>query len=334
MLEEDQQPLLTVVTPAFNEADNLPDLWTRLCASLDSVGTEWEWIVIDDHSNDATFETIAALAASDLRIRSYRFSRNFGSHLALACGLENARGSCAVVIAGDLQDPPELLPKLLEKWRKGAQVVWAVRHGRKGESARKIATANLFYFIMRHLAGLKNLAPTGADFFLVDRVVIDALNRFPERNVSLMPLIAWMGFRQDSIGYTKEARFRGKSGWSLEKALKLAVDSIASFTYLPIRAMTYLGICVAICGFLYAILVIINGLRYHLVQGWASLMVVVLVLGGAQMLMLGVLGEYLWRAFDESRRRPRYIIEQQCGHPVPGSIRTKPEPHVADAGGQ
>jgi glycosyltransferase involved in cell wall biosynthesis len=334
MVRETQTPLLSVVTPAFNEAANLPELWARLCASMESAGVEWEWIVVDDHSTDTTFETILALSTANRRVRGYRFSRNFGSHLALTCGLENAHGRCAVVMAADLQDPPELLPGLIDKWRNGAKVVWAVRSERKGEKASKVGTANLFYFIMRHLAGLKDMAPTGADFFLIDRVVIDALNEFPERNVSLMALITWMGFQQGHVNYAKQARFHGKSGWSLEKKLKLAVDSVTSFTYLPIRAMTYLGICVAICGFLYAVLVIINTLRHHLVQGWASLMVVVLVLGGAQMLMLGVLGEYLWRAFDESRRRPRYIIERLCGSRVlTGAEQTRHESGLRAADG-
>ena len=334
MVRDTQTPLLTVVTPAFNEAANLPELWARLCASMESAGVEWEWIVVDDHSTDTTFETISELAKTDERVRGYRFSRNFGSHLALTCGLENAHGRCAVVMAADLQDPPEILPELLERWHSGAQVVWAVRRERKGETASKVGTANLFYFIMRHVAGLKGMAPTGADFFLIDRAVIDALNQFPERNVSLMALITWMGFRQDQVNYTKQARSHGRSGWSLEKKLKLAIDSITSFTYLPIRAMTYFGISVAFCGFLYAVLVIINTLRHHLVQGWASLMVVVLLLGGAQMLMLGVLGEYLWRAFDESRRRPRYIIERLCGSRVlTGAEPARPESGLRAADG-
>ena len=324
MLTDDQRPLLTIVTPAFNEAGNLGQLWNRLCAVLDADGIPWEWIVVDDHSTDATFEVIASLAAMHKEIRGYRLSRNFGSHLALSCGLEKASGRCAVVMAADLQDPPEVLPELLEKWRQGAQVVWAARSERKGESAGRVRTSNLFYFILRNVAGLKEIPPTGADFFLIDRAVIDALNQFPERNISLMALITWMGFRQDRIEYVKQARGEGKSGWSLEKKLKLAIDSIASFSYLPIRAMTYLGIGVAFLGFVYAIFVLMTALTRHLVQGWSSLMVVVLVLGGTQMLMLGILGEYLWRAFDESRRRPRYLIEGLCG----GQSVAQPQPEL------
>ena len=216
-------------------------------------------------------------------------------------------------MAADLQDPPELLPELIDRWRNGAQVVWAVRSERQGETATRVRTSNLFYFILRNLTGLTELPPTGADFFLLDRIVIDGLNQYRERNVSLMALITWMGFRQEHVTYAKQARLHGVSNWSLQNKLKLAVDSITSFTYLPIRAMTYLGILVAFCGFAYALFVIFNAMQHRLIQGWASLMVVVLVLGGAQMMMLGVLGEYLWRAFDEARQRPRYLIEGVCG---------------------
>ncbi|MGB9255753.1 MAG: glycosyltransferase family 2 protein [Candidatus Korobacteraceae bacterium] len=312
MCEPGRRPLLTVVTPAFNEAANLPVLWQRLSSSLSVTDINWEWVIVDDHSSDSTFETVEQFANSDGRVRGYRFSRNFGSHIALACGLERAAGDCAVVMSGDLQDPPELLPELIDRWRNGGQVIWAVRGERQGETATRVRTSNLFYFIMRTVAGLKELPPTGADFFLIDRLVIDALNQYRERNLSLMTLITWMGFRQEHVTYVKQARLHGASNWSLKKKLKLAVDSVTSFTYLPIRAMTYLGVLVAFCGFAYAIFVIFNALQHRLIQGWASIMVVVLVLGGAQMIMLGVLGEYLWRAFDEARQRPRYVIEKVC----------------------
>ena len=162
---------------------------------------------------------------------------------------------------------------------------------------------------MRHVVGLKEMPPTGADFFLLDRQVLDAFLEFKESNVSVLALISWMGFRQETITYDKQARLYGHSGWTLKKKLKLLVDSITSFTYLPIRIMSYVGFLVAFAGFVYAGIVITNALSGHPVEGWSSLMVVILVVGGIQMLMMGVLGEYLWRALDESRRRPRYLIE-------------------------
>lgn len=307
--QANSRPLLSVVTPAYNEADNLPLLLGRLSQVLGPLDLDWEWIVVDDHSTDGTFAIIEDMARQDSRIRGIRFARNLGSHKAITCGLHHSRGDCAVIMAADLQDPPETLPALLEKWQAGTQVVWAVRERREGEKRSTIFFSRMYYFLMRHVVGMKEMPPTGADFLLVDRRVIDVFQQFGESNTSVMALITWMGFHQDTITYNKRARLHGHSGWNLEKKLKLLVDSITSFTYLPIRLMSYLGFVVALLGFLYAIFVIINSLTGTPVRGWASLMVVVLVIGGIQMLMMGVLGEYLWRVLDESRRRPRFLIE-------------------------
>lgn len=308
-----RQPFLTIVTPAYNEAENLPVLYQRLRDVLDSIDTDWEWIAVDDHSSDETPAVLTHLAEQDRRLRGLRLSRNFGSHTAITCGLNHALGDCAIVMAADLQDPPEKIPHLLTQWQHGAQVVWAVRTRREGESAIHLGFARLYYALMRRTSALRNLPAAGADFFLIDRCVIDAFNQFHESHVSILALINWMGFRQAVISYHKQVRWRGCSGWNLEKKLKLVVDSITSFTYFPIRLMSYLGFIVALGGFLYAGMVIANALTGNPAPGWASLMVVVLIIGGVQMLMLGVLGEYLWRALDEGRRRPRYIIEATIG---------------------
>ncbi|MDH7487657.1 MAG: glycosyltransferase family 2 protein [Anaerolineae bacterium] len=301
--------LLTVVTPAYNEAENLPILYERLRAVMQGLGLDWEWIIVDDHSADDTFAVVAEIARRDPRVRGIRLARNSGSHTAVTCGLHQARGDGAVVMAADLQDPPETLPELVAQWRAGAQVVWAVRARREGEKLSTLAFARLFYLLMRHVVGFRDMAASGADFFLLDRRVVDAFRQFRERNISLIALITWMGFRQATVTYTKQARLHGRSGWSLGKKLKLAVDSVTSFTYLPIRIMSCLGFAVAVGGFLYAGYVIISALTSRPLPGWSSLMAAVLVLGGIQMLMLGVLGEYLWRALDEARGRPRYLIE-------------------------
>lgn len=305
--------LVSIVTPAFNEAENVTILYERLCGVLRGLDVDWEWVVIDDHSADATFRVLEQLAMSDSRVRAIRLARNFGSHTALACGLHHSRGDCAVVMAADLQDPPETLPALLQKWREQAQVVWAVRDHREGETVSTVGFARLYYFLMRRIVGIKDIPATGADFFLLDRKVVDAFTQFSESNVSIMALITWMGYRQDSILYDKQSRLHGRSGWTLEKKLKLIADSVTSFTYLPIRLMSYLGFIVALMGFLYATIVIANALGGNPPQGWTSLMVVVLVVSGIQMVMMGVLGEYLWRALDESRRRPRFLIEAVAG---------------------
>jgi len=280
---------------------------------LAGLNVAWEWIVVDDHSGDDTFGVIARIAQADDRVRGIRLARNSGSHTAITCGLQHAAGDCAVILAADLQDPPETLPALLDRWRAGAQVVWAVRARREGEAASTVGFARLYYLIMRRLVGIQEMPASGADFFLLDRRVLEAFGQFGESNVSIMALLTWMGFRQATITYDKQARLHGQSGWNLGKKLKLVVDSVTSFSYLPIRMMSIVGFIVAIIGFLYAGVVVVNALAGQPPQGWTSLMVVVLVVGGIQMLMMGVLGEYLWRALDEARRRPRYIVECETG---------------------
>lgn len=303
-------PLVSIITPAYNEALNVPLLYERLKGVLNSLGENWEWLVVDDHSRDTTFEVASALAEHDRRVRVFRFSRNYGSHTAILCGLDHARGDCVVVMAADLQDPPETIPQLVSRWRGGEHIVWAVRNRREGEKRAYLFFARLYYAIMRYVVGLRDMPTTGADFFLADRKVVDALRLFREANASLMALIHWMGFRQGFITYDKRARERGRSGWNLGKRVKLVVDSITAFSFLPIRFMSSLGMIVALMGFGYATLVFFNALSGKPPQGWASLMVVLLILGGLQMIMLGVLGEYVWRALDEARRRPRYVLER------------------------
>jgi dolichol-phosphate mannosyltransferase len=301
--------LISIVTPAFNEAQNLPVLYERLRATMDALEEAWEWVIVDDHSRDDTFAVITALSERDPRVHGLRFTRNFGAHTALMCALHHARGHCVANLAGDLQDPPEVIPLLVERWKAGAKVVWAARDSREGETATTIGFARLYYWVMRHVVGLKDMPPTGADLFLADGTVIDAFSRFNEGNASIQGLITWMGFEQVTIGYDKAPRLHGSSGWSLRKKLKLLVDSVTSFSYVPIRFMSYFGFLLGILGFFYAGFVILNRLHGHPIEGWSSLVVVVLFVGGVQMVMMGVLGEYLWRALDESRRRPRYIIE-------------------------
>jgi dolichol-phosphate mannosyltransferase len=330
---DDERPVLSVVTPAYNESENLPVLFERLKQVLAALHVEWEWIVIDDHSADETFAVLCRLSTADARVRAIRFARNFGSHIAITCGLRACRGEGAVIMAADLQDPPELIPDLLSRWRGGDQVVWAVRRSREGETARTTAFSRLYYQLMRSIAGMREMPANGADFMLLDRRVIDSFLQFRESNVSILALLTWMGFRQGSVLYDKRARLHGRSGWTLKKKLKLLVDSIASFSYAPIRAMSYIGFLVALLGLLYAGFVFLRALSGTPVPGWASLMIVLLVIGGVQMVMLGVLGEYMWRALDESRQRPRYLIEAtttetvRAGSAGTGSVREEPQEH-------
>ncbi len=309
------RPMVTMVTAAYNESESLPAMYTALKTELEKIGVDWEWLVVDDHSTDRTFDILSDLAARDRRVRSIRFSRNFGSHAAITCGFHHARGDCAIVMDADLQDPPEKISQLLDQWRGGApggaQVVWAEREEAERGGILDEWFARLYYSLMRRTEALRNIP--AACFFLVSRPVLDAFKEFHESHASLHGLITWMGFSQAVITYRRQARKAGQSRWSLGRKIKLVMDTVTSFTYFPIRAMSYVGFLTALGGFAYAGVVICNAIRGLPPQGWASTMVVILILGGIQMIMLGVLGEYLWRALDESRRRPRYIIESVLG---------------------
>ncbi len=306
--------LLSIVTPAFNEAENLPRLYERV-KGLDwnGLGLDFELLIVDDYSSDGTRAVIAGLIARDPRVKTLRFSRNFGSHAALTAGLEHAVGAAAVVLAADLQDPPETIPELVRHWRAGAATVWAVRGGREGESLRTRATARIFYSLIKQMTRLP-MPPNGVDFFLIDRQVIEALRAAPERNTSLVAQIQWLGFTQHSLEYTKQARAAGRSKWTFSKRVKLAMDWVIGFSYFPIRFMSVIGLIFAFAGFLYALFLIVRRFVFTVpVEGWTSLISVLLITSGVQLVMLGVLGEYLWRSFDASRQRPRFIVEHRSG---------------------
>ncbi len=303
-------PLISIITPAYNEAKNLPEFYRQLRKMARDNQLSWEWIIVDDHSDDDTFLVINKLKKNDSRVKGVRFSRNFGSHIAISCGLEYANGQCAVVMAADLQDPPEAIPSVLHKWQDGFHVVWAARSKREGAKRTTLFFSRMFFFMMRHIVGIKEMPATGADFFLLDQRVIRSFSLFDEKNLSVAALITWMGFKQTFISYDKQARLHGSSGWTLRKKINIVIDSVTSFSFLPIRLMSLLGMLVSLLGFIYAGLVSWNALTGNPPEGWSSLMVVVLIIGGFQMLMMGLLGEYLWRALDESRRRPRYLIEE------------------------
>jgi|MDTC01.1.fsa_nt_gb dolichol-phosphate mannosyltransferase len=302
--------LLSIITPAFNEEKNLSFLYERIKKVFNNLDDNYEWIVVDDHSSDSTYQVLENIARSDNRVRGVRLSRNYGSHKAIAAGLHLVTGDCAVVMAADLQDPPETIRRLIDKWELGAQIVWAVRSVREGETAITKGFSRIYYLLMKRVVGIENLPSTGADFFLIDRKVIEALKLFKESNVSIFSLLTWMGFKQDRISYVKEARLHGKSGWTFRKKRKLVLDSITSFSHFPIRIMTYIGFLIAFFGIIYSLFVINNALLGNPISGWTSLMVVILVIGGFQLVMLGILGEYVWRTLDESRKRPQYLIQE------------------------
>jgi polyisoprenyl-phosphate glycosyltransferase len=298
--------MISIITPAFNESPNLGPLHQRIVTAMETQRVDWEWVIVDDHSRDDTFAIVERLAAVDARVRGIRLGRNSGSHVAISCALHYVRGDAAVLLAADLQDPPELVPRMAERWRAGAQVVWAVRRERPGETYHRRFAA-LYYWIMRRLVGMDDMPVTGADVFLVDRVVIDALCRAKERNTSVFALVSWFGFRQDHVEYDKRPRALGRSGWTLAKKAKLVVDSITAFSDFPIRWIFYAGgmmfVAAAAAG--------VTGLALLPALGAAALLLVSVMLGltAVQLCALAVVGLYVWRAMDAARGRPAYVVE-------------------------
>jgi len=297
---------LSILTPAFNEAANLPTLYDRLVETMRGIDGDWEWVVVDDHSRDETFAVIEALALRDARVRGFRLSRNSGSHVAITCGLHQVDGDAAVMMAADLQDPPDMLSAMVARWQQGAQVVWATRRSQSGDRSHQRFAA-LYYWIMRHIVGMKEMPARGADFFLIDRAVIEAFRRFSERNVSVLALITWLGFRQEYIEYDKQPRRAGQSGWTLSRKITLVVDSVTSFSDFPIRLCTYAGVALVAASL--ALLVASIALLPQLGGGVLFLLFLIVGLAGLQLVAVGVVGEYVWRALDESRRRPAFLIE-------------------------
>jgi glycosyltransferase involved in cell wall biosynthesis len=298
--------LISLISPAFNESANLGALYERLAAAMAAVGVDWEWIVVDDHSRDNTFDVLRALTARDPRVRGVRLARNSGSHVAITCGLHLAKGDAAIMLAADLQDPPETIRAMLERWRAGAEVVWATRRERPGDRTHS-GFAAVYYWIMRRVVGMKEMPERGADFFLIGKPVLDAFRQFRERNVSVLALITWIGFRQETIEYDKQPRTAGRSGWTLARKVKLVVDSIVSFTDLPIRLCWYGGAALLAL----AVVVGVIGIAQLPTLGAALLLMLSVVLGlaGLQLIALGLIGEYVWRTLDEARGRPQYLIE-------------------------
>lgn len=302
--------MVSLIFPTFNEEENLEELYKRLASVVSHIpGQEFEFVFIDDCSTDGTPEILRQLRQEDRRIKIIRFARNCGSHAALTAGLTYCLGDCAIVMAADLQDPPEIITSLLDKWRIGAKTVWGVRKKRKGESIVRQFCSRMYYRMMNSLTAVKT-PPSGADVFLVDRVVIEAFRQVSEKHTSVFMALAWLGFPQSSIEYVKEKRFKGDSKWSLASKIKLTIDSLLSFSDIPIRYISVWGFLTALLGFIYAVLV---GWGYFFegssIKVWSPILIVILVIGGVQMMMLGILGEYLWRTFDESRKRPRFVIE-------------------------
>lgn len=304
---------LSVIIPVLNEEENVPHLVAAVDEAFRSrTDVTLELVFVDDGSRDGTFAALTAISRGDPRVRIIRFSRNFGSHAALLAGFEHCTGDAAAYMAADLQEPPEMLLTMLDKWREGSFIVWGTRVQRDDPLSARLFS-KIYCKLMRHLA-LGEMPDTGLDLCLVDRKVIEAITAMREKNTSIFGLILWTGFPQVFVPYNRQPRKRGKSRWTFSRKIKLMVDSFVSFSFAPIRLVTYIGMIFAILGFAYGMLTVVRYfMGYTAIQGWASLLTVIVTLSGIQLLMLGIVAEYLWRTFDESRRRPPFLIREASG---------------------
>jgi glycosyltransferase involved in cell wall biosynthesis len=301
---------VSIVVPVYCNELNLPHLFPRLFDLVDANPRhDFEYVFVDDGSGDNSFQLLAAAADKDPRVRVVKLSRNFGANAAVIAGLHYVTGDCVAMIAADLQDPPELITTMLRRWEAGKKVVLAAREDREDPLVNRLLSS-AFYGLFRRLA-IRDMPAKGCDFLLVDRVVADMLVQIGEKNPYLIGLILWLGFDRDVVYYKRQKREQGRSMWTLAKRVKYFIDALVAFTYVPMRLVSGLGIVLSLAGLAVAMIVALRRILYNAaVQGWASLMVIVLVISGTQMLTMGIFGEYLWRNFEETRKRPSFVVEQ------------------------
>ncbi|HJU26863.1 MAG TPA: glycosyltransferase family 2 protein [Rhodanobacteraceae bacterium] len=303
-------PVFSIVVPAFNEERNLPLLHARTAAVMQELGEPWELIFVNDGSRDQTLAVMQVLRACDQHVAIVNLSRNFGKEVATTAGLDHARGEAVVVLDADLQDPPELIPEMVAAWRQGFDTVYAQRRYRHGETWLKRATAAAFYRVLQRSTSMPIPRNTG-DFRLMSRRVVDALAKVRERRRFMKGLFAWVGFSSCAISYDRQPRHAGRTAWNYWKLWNLAVEGITSFTTLPLRMATYLGLLVGLASTIFLLQLLVRTLVFgNEVPGYPSLMAVVLFLGAAQLVTLGIIGEYLGRVFDEVKQRPLYLVSQ------------------------
>jgi dolichol-phosphate mannosyltransferase len=303
----------SIIIPALNEAENITTTIDEVetCLGLSSEEPiPYEIIVIDDYSSDGTFDKVKE--SDNTKVRCIRLSRRSGSHIALRAGLDAATGDCAICIAADGQDNPQALREMITRWKSGVDIVWALRQNRDDESLLQRVFARIFYALLSWFGGVSvEIDLSRADFYLLDRKVVNAIKSCRERNTSLFGLVVWLGFNQGFIEYERRPRRSGESKWSFRSRMHLAKDWIIAFSGVPLKLMTYTGFAISGLGFIYAVFIVSRGIAFGSpVLGWPSVMTAILLLGGGQIMMLGIIGEYLWRTLDESRDRPTYFIEK------------------------
>lgn len=300
----------SIIAPIYNEIDNLPELYRRVKEVMDSSGEPWELILVDDGSTDGSTERIRELAQQDKTVRPVIFARNFGHQVAITAGWDYARGDAVVIIDADLQDPPEVILELANKWKEGYEVVYAVRGEREGESWFKLWTASLFYRIIYRITDVKIPVDTG-DFRLMDRKVVDVLKQMKERHRFPRGMSAWVGFRQIGVTYKRAARVAGVTKYPFKKMLRLALNAITGFSYFPLQVATYFGfISAGVAIFAIPVVIALRLAGSHFFEGQTTTLISVLFLGGVQLISLGILGEYIGRLYDEAKGRPLYIVRE------------------------
>jgi polyisoprenyl-phosphate glycosyltransferase len=304
-----EQPVYSIIAPVFNEEETLPHFYRRVVDVMEGIGESFELVLINDGSSDGSFLRMQDLHQRDARVRVIDFSRNFGHQIAISAGLDHARGRAVIVIDADLQDPPEVIPELIKHWKGGAEVVYAQRSRRKGETRFKLLTAAAFYRLIARITSVNIPHDTG-DFRLLDRRVVDALVKMREHHRFMRGLSAWVGFRQEAVFYERHERFAGKTKYTLRKMISFSADAITSFSLVPLELATSFGFVLAGISLIGILVAIILRIFTGAIVGQASTLILVLFLGGIQLIFLGIIGEYLGRIYDEVRARPLYIMRE------------------------
>lgn len=309
------KPTISIVVPIFNEEEVIPELYRRLCDVLEQLRDPWEIILVNDGSSDKSASLIEQLHQEDPRVKGISFSRNFGFQEAVTAGLVYSSGDAVILSDADLQDPPEAIPEMVQLWRQGNDVVYGIRSQREGETWFKKFTAKVFYRTIHRITSVDIPLDTG-DFRLMDRRVVEAILKMPERNRFLRGMVPWVGFSQTGVKYERQPRFAGQSKFkSVRQMLPFAIDAITSFSYFPLQLATYLGFTSAAISLVAIVVVIALRLlgQHNQLTGQASTLVAVLFLGGVQLISLGIIGEYLGRIYDEVKGRPLYLVDRQWG---------------------
>ena len=304
--------LVSIIVPVFNEAENIAALVERFDAFRAANPTyRFELVVTDDGSTDDTAALTSAAAAKRADIVLVALSRNFGSHYAITAALDHASGDAVIAIGGDLQEPVEVIGEFLARWEDGFDIVWGIRDERVDQGLAGRAFSHAFSKLFTSFSDAESYPAEGPSGFLASRAVVDVVRTLPEANRNLLALIAWTGFDQTRVVYQQEARRNGRSKWTTSRKVKLAIDSFVEFSHAPVRFMTYVGLAIALLGFVYSAFISIRRLIWvDPIEGWTTVMVAVLIIGGLQLTMLGVLGEYIWRTAEDARRRPLYVVKQ------------------------